>query len=152
MLITRSFSLFVWLLLLMGSPLLAVAQTVNLILDDGTMDEEFQGTGSFTVTRDGSTAQALNVFVTMSGTASYTSDFTWVNLNGYSHPTWYVNIPAGQSSTTVTLTPSKDNLNEGVESLVFTLRESAEDPGNYVIGGQTTAELSIADEPTTSPP
>jgi hypothetical protein len=83
---------------------------------------------------DGSTAGPISVFVQLTGTAQYNADFTYANLNGYSVPTWYVNIPAGQNSTTVTLTPVKDNLNEGVETLVFTLLPSTSGNGDYLIG------------------
>ena len=82
------------LVLLISVPSFVFAQsTVNLTLDDGDMDEEFQGTGSFTVTRDGSTTGAINVFVELSGSAVYNTDFTYINLHGYSHPTWKVVNP-----------------------------------------------------------
>ena len=140
--------MFVYLLVLLVSlPALAFAQsTVNLTLDVGDMDEEFQGTGSFTVTRDGSTAAGIRVYVKMTGSAQYNTDFTYANLNGYSHPTWYVNIPAGENSTTVTLTPTKDNLNEGVETLAFELLPSVPSSGDYTIGDQVLAEMTIADD------
>jgi len=127
--------------------MLALAQsTVNLNLVDGSMDEELLGTGSFTITRDGSTSESINVFVELTGSASYTSDFTYQKLIGYSHPTWYVTIPAGQNSTTVILTPTKDNLNEGPETLIFTLLPSKPGNGDYLIGAQTSAQLTIQDD------
>jgi len=55
-------------------------------------------------------------------------------------------IPAGQNSTSVTLTPVKDNFNEGVENLVFNLLPSKSNQGDYIVGAQTTAEMSIADD------
>jgi hypothetical protein len=128
-------------------PSILLAQsTVNLTLDDGSMDEEFLGTGGFTVTRDGSTTQAINVFVEMSGSAVYNADYTYINLTGYSHPTWYVRIPAGQNSASVTLTPLKDNFNEGVETLAFNLLESKPGNGDYFIGNQVLAEMAITDD------
>ena len=68
---------------LISVPSFVFAQsTVNLTLDDGSMDEEFQGTGGFTVTRDGSTTEAILVFVALSGSAAINTDFTYQNLNG----------------------------------------------------------------------
>ena len=85
----------------------------------------------------------------LSGSAVYNTDFTYINLKGYSHPTWYVTIPAGQNSTSVTLTPVKDNFNEGVENLVFKLLPSKPNQGDYIVGAQTTAEMSITDDVAT---
>lgn len=139
----RSFVLF---LFLAGSPSAAVAQsTVNLILDDPSMDEEFLGTGKFTVTRDGSTAEAINVFVQMTGNAQYSADFSHQNLNGYAHPAWFVTIPAGENSITVTLTAIKDFVIEGDETVIFTLLPPVAGYGDYTIGGQTTVLITILD-------
>ena len=138
------------LMLLISLPALVFAQsTVNLSLNDGSMDEEFQGTGSFTVTRDGSTAEAINVFVELTGSAQVNADFTYLNLTGYNHPTWYVRIPAGENSTSVTLTPTKDNFNEGVETLAFTLLPSVPNNGDYIVGDEKLAEMTITDDVTT---
>ena len=57
--------------------------TVNLTLDDGDMDEGFLGTGSFTVTRDGSTAESINVFVEVSGSATLNADYETTDFKGY---------------------------------------------------------------------
>ena len=133
-------------ILLAALPSLVFAQsTVSLTLDDGSMDEATLGTGSFTVSRDGNTTESINVFVKLTGSAAYNADFTYLNLQGYSHPTWYVNIPAGQNSTTVTLTPVRDSIIEGDESLIFTLLPSVTNQGDYIVGTSTTAEMTIFD-------
>ena len=136
---------FISLVLLCLPSLVFAQSTVNLTLDDGSMDEEFQGTGSFTVTRDGSTTEAINVFVEMSGSAGYTTDFDTANLTGYNHPIWYVHIPANQNSTTVTLTPRKDDLNEGIETVAFNLLPSVPGNGDYLVGDQVLAQMTIFD-------
>ena len=120
---------------------------VILTLDDASMDEEFLGTGGFTVTRDdhGNKAQAINVFVEMSGSATYNTDYSYTNLSGYSHPTWFVHIPADQNSASVTLTPVKDFIIEGDESLAFTLLASKPGNGDYIVGDQVLAEMTIFD-------
>ena len=136
---------FISLVLLCLPSLVFAQSTVNLTLDDGSMDEEFQGTGSFTVTRDGSTTGPINVFVEMSGSAGYTTDFDTANLTGYNHPIWYVHIPANQNSTTVTLTPRKDDLNEGIETVAFNLLPSVPGNGDYLVGDQVLAQMTIFD-------
>ena len=134
-------------ILLAALPSLVFAQsTVSLTLDDGSMDEATLGTGSFTVSRDGNTTESINVFVKLTGSAAYNADFTYLNLQGYSHPTWYVNIPAGQNSTTVTLTPVRDNLSEGVETLVFELLPPISGNGDYTIGTEKMAEMTLDDD------
>lgn len=111
------------------------------------MDEATEGTGRFTVTRNngGNVQQSILAFVQMGGNASYLSDFNYQNLTGYSHPTWYVTIPAGQNSATVTITPTKDFTIEGDETLNFTLLPPVPGNGDYTLGAGTTVEMIILD-------
>jgi hypothetical protein len=94
---------------------------------------------------NGSTTEAINIFVEYSGSAAHGPDFTSVNLNSFSYPLYYVNIPAGQNSTSVTLTPIKDFIIEGNESLIFTLQPNPANQPDYNVGAQTTAEMIILD-------
>ena len=63
------------------------------------------------------------MFITISGTAVNTSDYTItsaallgsVNFNSFS-----VRIPAGQTSATVTITPIADGTTEGSETVILT--------------------------------
>jgi len=137
---------FILLLSILLPTLVFAQSTVNLTLDDAGMDEATQGTGGFTVTRDGSTSEAINVFVEYSGSATLNTDFSTLNLQYYSPPVWYVQIPSGQNSASVTLTPIKDNLSEGDESLAFTLLASAPGNGDYTVGAQTLAEMTLTDD------
>jgi hypothetical protein len=73
--------------------------------------------GTFAISRTGSTAAALNVAVAWSGTAANGTDYT-------SLPTT-VQIPAGQSSTTLTLTAINESLVEGLEDATLTLSNNA---------------------------
>ena len=74
-------------------------------------------TGTFTVSRTGSTAAALTVNYTVGGTASGGTDYTTI-------PTSVV-IPAGSASATITVTPVDDTVSEGDETVVVTLSSSA---------------------------
>lgn len=72
-------------------------------------------TATFTVTRTVVTNQSLKVWVGVSGTARYGSDYVFMST---------VVIPAGQASTTVTIMPRHDSGNEGLETIVLTLLSS----------------------------
>jgi len=140
--------LFVYVIVLLVSmPSLVYAQsTANLTLDDGSMDEEFLGTGGFTVTRDGSTTAAINIFVEYSGSATNGPDFTIANLTFFAASLYFVHIPAGQNSTSVTLTPKKDNFREGLEDLAFTLQPPPVNQPDYNVGAQILAEMTLTDD------
>ncbi|WP_071191886.1 choice-of-anchor L domain-containing protein [Trichormus sp. NMC-1] len=88
--------------------------------------------GVFTITRTGSTANALSVNYTISGTASAT-DYNTI-------PSTIV-IPAGQASTTVTITPIDDTLVEGNETVILSLIDTT----NYDLGTPNSATVIIAD-------
>ncbi|WP_016951150.1 Calx-beta domain-containing protein [Anabaena sp. PCC 7108] len=88
--------------------------------------------GVFTITRTGSTANALTVNYTISGTASAT-DYNTI-------PSTIV-IAAGQTSATVTVTPVDDALVEGNETVILSLT----DTNNYDLGTANSATVIIAD-------
>ncbi|MBD2568895.1 Calx-beta domain-containing protein [Anabaena lutea] len=88
--------------------------------------------GVFTITRTGSTSSALSVNYTISGTASAT-DYNTI-------PSTIV-IPAGQASTTVTITPTDDTLVEGNETVILSLI----DTNNYDLGTPNSATVIISD-------
>ena len=121
--------------------------TVILTLDDADMEEANQGSGGFTVTRDnhGNINEGINVFVEVSGSATINGDYTVQNLLQSSNPIWYVHIPGGQASVSVILTPIKDSVIEGDETLVFSLRDSVAGHGDFIVGDQTSAEMTIFD-------
>jgi hypothetical protein len=73
--------------------------------------------GTFVISRSGTTAAALDVAVAWSGTAANGTDYT-------SLPTT-VQIPAGQASTTLTLTAINETLVEGLEDATLTISNNA---------------------------
>ena len=89
-------------------------------------------TGEFTITRTGSTTNSLTINYTISGTASGTD---------YNSIASTVIIPAGQASTTVTVTPVNDTLIEGNETVILSLVDTA----SYDLGSPNTATVIIAD-------
>ena len=91
--------------------------TVMLTASDATATEANTTTGTFTVSRTGSTAAALTVNYTVSGTATPGSDYN--TLSGT------VTIPASAASATMTVTPINDTAIENNETVVATLAASA---------------------------
>jgi len=90
-------------------------------------------TGTLTVTRTGSTSASLDVFYTVTGTATNGSDYT--ALAGS------VTIPVGESSATITVGPIDDPDIEGDETVIVTLLDVA----GYAVGTSDAATVTIAD-------
>jgi hypothetical protein len=113
---------------------------VNIVANDSSASESGPNTGSYTISRTGSTASPLNVLFTRSGTATYISDYS------LSH-TSPVTIPAGQSSITITLTPVDDVVfSEGNETAILTITANAA----YTIG-TAVATVTISDNDNNPP-
>lgn len=83
--------------LMQGDP---VRPVVAVVATDATAaeGETPTNTGTFTITRSGDTTTALTVAYTLGGTA--------INGVDYSELSGTVEIPAGQTSATITITPS----------------------------------------------
>jgi Carbohydrate binding module (family 6)/Kelch motif/Calx-beta domain/Galactose oxidase, central domain len=94
--------------------------------------------GVFTITRGGPTTNPLTVNFTMSGTATSGVDYPSLGTS--------VVIPAGQSSTTITLTPINDGVNEGNETAKLTLSSSP----NYQLSYVSSDFITITDPGTPS--
>jgi hypothetical protein len=93
--------------------------------------------GSFTITRSGDTAAALTVNYTVGGTATNGVDYN--SLSGS------VEIPAGQSSVTFSITPVNDaDATEGDETVTLTLVDAAA----YDLGTASSATVTIVDNTT----
>src|SRR6185369_4486104 len=90
-------------------------------------------TGEFIFLRSGNTNNALTIFFTLGGTASNGADYASI--------TNVLIIPAGQTSSVVTLTPLDDALIEGEETAILdlTLRDS------YRVAAPAEATVTILD-------
>jgi uncharacterized protein YjiK/phosphodiesterase/alkaline phosphatase D-like protein len=116
----------------------AATPVVNITATDATAAETGNDTGTFRISRTGSTVGPLTVSYTIAsgpGKAS-PSDYT-PTLNGAA------TIPSGQSFVDITITPVPDNLVEGDEALTLTLG----DAGSYDVGANATATITITDSP-----
>ena len=86
------------------------------------------------VTRGGSTAAPLTVFLTASGTAAAGGDYLALPAS--------VIIPAGAASVSLTLTPIDDGAFETPETVVVTVTPNAA----YVVGTPGSATVTVASE------
>ncbi len=112
---------------------------VNITATDANAAETGNNTGTFRITRTGSLVGPMTASYTIAtGTGQATSNDYTPTLTGA------VTIPAGQSFVEIVITPVKDNLVEGNETLTLTLG----DTGSYDVGTNGTATITIADTPT----
>ena len=91
------------------------------------------GTGTFYISRLGSTTSALTIDFTWAGNATLNSDFTAT--------TGSVTIPAGSTGVAVTVTALGDAAVEGTETVVFAITPK---PGTYGLR-TSSATLYVAD-------
>jgi hypothetical protein len=105
--------------------------TVSIVATDAIATEAGPTTGTFTVSRTGSTAAALTVKYGVTGTSTGGTDRN--ALSGS------LTIPAGSSSAAITITPINDTLVEGDETVVVTLSANAA----YSIGSPSSATITI---------
>ncbi|MEK7952070.1 Calx-beta domain-containing protein [Luteolibacter soli] len=110
---------------------------VAVVSNDPYATEAPADAASFTFTRIGSTAAALNVSVAWSGTFTNGSDVTTL-------PTT-VTIPAGQSSFTLAVNPLNDTAIEVPETIIATINTNAA----YIRDtASTTATVTLTDDDT----
>lgn len=107
--------------------------TVTVAATDSAAAEAGGDTGTFVVTRTGSTAQPLTVNYALTGSAHHGVDY--VPLPGV------LTIPAGSSVGSVTVTPIDDGLGEPQQTVVFQIRSAPA----YVVGASSNATVNIAD-------
>ena len=106
---------------------------MSVVASDLFASEPGTDTGSFTVSRTGSTASALTVRYTLGGTASNGTDYQ--TLPGS------VRIPAGASAAAITVRPIDDAKVEVAELVILTLTP---DPA-YDLNLLSTATVTILD-------
>jgi hypothetical protein len=118
----------------------APSMNVSVVATDATADETDAETGYWTITRVGDTVDPLDVYFSLSGSATLTNDYS-ISI---SSP---VTIPSGQITTNVTLTPVDDDVyGEGLESVVLTITPDAD---YVIIAG--TGTITIADNDFVAP-
>ncbi len=101
---------------------------------DAEASEKGSDTGTFTVSRTGSTAEAIDVFLIITGSAENGLDYDAIPN--------YVTIPAGSYTADVTISPINDSLREGDEAVTLSL-DAAE---GFFTGTPWYATVTIADD------
>jgi deoxycytidine triphosphate deaminase len=109
---------------------------VTVTATDASAGESVLDPGTFTFSRTGPTTSALTVSYSVGGTATSGTDYTPL-LSGS------ITIPGGQSTIDVTITPIRDNLVEGPETVVVTVQAGA----GYAVGSPASGTVTIADDP-----
>jgi hypothetical protein len=107
--------------------------TVTVVAGDAAASEAGPNTGSFTVSRNGPTTDALSVAYNLTGTAGNGTDYSALAST--------VLIPVGQSSATVTVTPTNDGAPEPAETVILTIATNA----LYTVGSPSAATVTITD-------
>jgi hypothetical protein len=143
--------LFAWVIILMVLVLIparpAEAQpAVTLAIDDANAAEAGPATGAFTVTRTGDPTEALAVWVTIGGSATWGSDYSLPGLSWRGDNDFSILIQGNQLSATITLTPVRDNLAEGTENFTVTLRGPGDAGNDYTIGDPLAGAIAITDD------
>jgi len=125
---------------------LAAAATVTLVDDEqgvfvtanGVAAEDGSSTGTFVITRTGSTVSNLPVNFRWAGTAAL-SDFTPNGTN--------TTIPAGTNAAALVISAVDDGTSEGIETLVLMLATNA----GYTVLTQNPATITLVDGGYQSP-
>jgi hypothetical protein len=105
---------------------------VSVVASDPNAAETGLETGSFTITRSGSSADNLTVELSFAGSAINGVDYVAIPVS--------IIIPSGEESVNVTVTPETDELIEGTETVVLSLEE-----GPYEIDEPSFARVFIRD-------
>jgi large repetitive protein len=113
---------------------------VTITATDPNAGEAGPDTGTFTITRTGTTTASLIVRYSIGGTAANGADYETIPDA--------TTIPAGADSATITVTPMDDAEVEGDESVVLTLAGDT----TYDIGSPGSATVTITDNDAAPPP
>lgn len=112
---------------------------VSVTATDASASEAGSDTGTFTLTRSGSTTAALDVTIAMSGTG--------VNGSAYQSIGTTVSFAAGSATATVTLTPIDDSTVNGSRSATLTVQSGT----GYTAGSPSSATVTIGDNDVAAP-
>jgi hypothetical protein len=110
------------------------ATTVTVTLLDSSASEPGTNTGTFRISRTGSTSVPFTVTFSLSGTAQSGVDYRALPMS--------VIIPAGALFANVIVTPIDDTILEPKETIILTLAAGTD----YVLGTAKAATLSLLDD------
>ncbi len=116
------------------------APTVSISTPVGTLSEQGDTTGEFTISRGGVTGGDLTVYLAISGTATPGADYLPLNNTAV--------IPNGASSVTLEVIAFHDLIWEMTEDVILTVQTNA----NYNVASPATARVHILDDGTSQVP
>jgi hypothetical protein len=120
-------------------PNVSVAVSPTSVLEDGAANLVY------TLTRSGSTANAMTVNFSVGGTASFTQpDYTQTGAATFNATSGTVVIPSGSSTATVTIDPSADTTVEPDETVNLTVTSGV----GYTVGSPSAASGTITNDDT----
>jgi len=124
-----------------GSDTGIVLPTVSIAVAPPSILEDAAGTVIFTLTRNGSTAQALTIKVLLAGTARLGEDYAQNGVGGTASART-VTFAAGSATATVEIDPTADMAYEYDETVVLRIASDAA----YGLGAKTAALSAIAND------
>src|SRR2546423_151063 len=119
----------------------AVSVTISApstVLEDGTQNL------TYTFTRSPETSGNLTVNFSVGGTAMFGSDYTQTGAATFGTNSGTVTIPDGQTTATVTIDPTADNVAEPDETVILTVTS-----GGYNVGSPSAATGTIQNDDAT---
>jgi Cadherin-like domain/Domain of unknown function (DUF4114)/Calx-beta domain len=122
-----------------------IPPTVNVAVNQTSVNEDGTVNLNYTFTRTGDNAQALSVRYQLGGTATFDADYGVIGStpNGTFRT---IDFAAGSSIATILVDPLADTLVEGDETVSVTLLPAGN--AEYTVGTAGTASASILDQDT----
>jgi hypothetical protein len=119
---------------------------VSVAVSPGSVTEDALPNLVYTFTRTGVTTGALTVNFSVTGTAQFGSDYTQTGAATFTTTTGTVTFGAGNTTASVTLDPSADNLAEADETAILTV---ASGPGYNTVAGSASGTITNDDTEVT---
>ncbi|MDB9466963.1 Calx-beta domain-containing protein, partial [Dolichospermum circinale] len=122
-------------------PNIALALSPSSVTEDGTTNLVY------TFTRTGTTANALTVNYTVSGNATFNTDYTQTGGSSFTATTGTITFAAGASTATLTIDPTADTTIESDETVALTLATGT----GYTVGTTTAVTGTITNDDVALP-
>ena len=122
--------------------------SISLAVSPASVVEDGLSNLVYTFTRTGTTANALTVNYTVSGNATFNTDYTQTGADSFTATTGTITFAAGSSTATLTVDPTADTTVETDETVVLTLATA---PG-YTIGTPAAVTGTITNDDSSALP
>ena len=122
--------------------------SISLAVSPASVVEDGATNLVYTFTRTGSTANALAVSYTVSGNATFNTDYTQTGASTFTATTGTITFAAGSSTATLTVDPTADTTVETDETVALTLATAP----TYTIGTTTAVTGTITNDDSSALP